>query len=112
MIRTGCDIERVERFQNPSAELLEKAFTRRELDYCKSRAFPARHLAARWCAKESAVKALAGILAGFEHKDLEVLHDENGAPYFAPIRGAENLEISLSMSHTKDTAMAVVAVAK
>ena len=41
---------------------LNKIYTENELDYCFSNAQPARHLAARFCAKEAVVKALSNIL--------------------------------------------------
>ncbi|MCL5037732.1 MAG: holo-ACP synthase [Chloroflexi bacterium] len=116
----GFDIIEVERIESAAlrwGETFEKRiFTPGELDYCGGG--PARmiRLAARFAAKEALYKALGG---GFGWQDAEVdsrpgsppvliLHDK--AKTRAEKIGA--VDISLSISHTKGTAAAVVVALK
>ena len=61
MQQVGVDIEEISRFENKTLEndshFLYKIYTQNELDYCFSNAQPARHLAARFCAKEEIGRA-------------------------------------------------------
>ncbi len=52
------EIERVERALERRPRLAERLFTDAELAYARDRARPGRHLAARFAAKEAAIKAL------------------------------------------------------
>ncbi len=91
-----------------------KIFTDRERGYCEKQHDSAMHYAARFAAKEAAAKALGtGIGKHAALQDLEVHHDENGAPQlllhgaakdFAKERGIAHILISLT--HTKDHAAA------
>lgn len=116
----GFDIIEVKRIESAvlrwGASFEKRVFTQRELDYCGKG--PARmiRLAARFAAKEALYKALGG---GFGWQDAEVdsrpgtppvliLHDK--AKTRAEKIGA--VDISLSISHTKDNAAAVVVALK
>lgn len=53
------EIERVRRAAERGGErFIDRLFSDREAEYCRSRRHPARHLAARFAAKESVIKAL------------------------------------------------------
>ncbi|HKQ18031.1 MAG TPA: 4'-phosphopantetheinyl transferase superfamily protein, partial [Solirubrobacterales bacterium] len=52
------EIDRVERALERRPRLAERLFRRGELAACANRARPGRHLAARFAAKEAAIKAL------------------------------------------------------
>lgn len=117
MQQVGIDIEEISRFENKTIEndfhFLNKIYTENELDYCFSNAQPARHLAARFCAKEAVVKALSNILnKNLSYSQIEILRRENGSPYVNLIGCEENIEIALSMSHDKDKAIAFVTALK
>ena len=78
MQQVGVDIEEISRFENKTIEndfhFLNKIYTENELDYCFSNAQPARHLAARFCAKEAVVKALSNILnKNLSYSQIEIL---------------------------------------
>lgn len=96
---------------------LDRLFTQHEQEYALARARPAMHLAARLAAKEAAFKALTGSdeakLIGW--KEAEVRRGSEGPPvlYFtgraearATVLGVGR--VHLTLSHTDDTAGAVV----
>ena len=112
----GVDIEYISRFENIEAEkdssFLKTTFTGNELDYCFANRFPAQHLAARFSAKEAIFKALSGFdWVKLVYGDIEILNDERGIPR-ASIKkeGLSDLNICLSLSHTRDIALAFVVV--
>ena len=95
----------------------ERVFTAAERAYCDSRgAVAAQHYAARFAAKEAALKALqTGWRGGISWQDVEVSAHESGAPYL--IFTGQVLEVfekfratatHLSISHTSEHAIAQV----
>ncbi len=111
MMRIGVDMEKISRFE----ALLKKesfksgVFTEAELSYIDGK--PSR-AAGIWCAKEACAKALGDGLYGLLPKDIEITHDEKGAPYITLRGGALKkypaVSFSLSITHDKDTAFAAV----
>lgn len=115
MTQVGIDlleIERLERAIGRRPALADRLFTSGELAESRVSARPARHLAARFCAKEAATKALA--LDVFRPRDFEVVRGDGGAPALrlsgAAQERARELGVSLSCSltHTREMAGAVV----
>ena len=113
MVGLGIDlleIDRLERALVRRPRLAERLFTERERAYAQTRARPAMHLAARFCAKEAVAKALE--LETWEWHDVEVLgsggpprvHLAGGAAERARVLG---VEVKLSLTHTAATAGAV-----
>jgi holo-[acyl-carrier protein] synthase len=105
----GIDLLEVDRMAAALARtpsLKGRLFTAAEQAYSDGQAVPARHYAARFCAKEAVVKALQ--LASWDPLDIEVVHGETGAPA-AVLRGA--LEgrgpVAISLTHTPTTAGAI-----
>ena len=95
----------------------ERVFTSAERKYCDGRGVvAAQHYAARFAAKEAALKALqTGWRGGISWQDVEVSAHESGAPYL--IFTGQVLEVfekfgatqtHLSMSHTTQHAIAQV----
>ena len=114
----GCDIEKVERFKVSEAKmaLAEKVFTEEELKYSLGYRFPEQRLCARFCAKEAFFKALGtGVSGKMAMKDVEVVKEPSGKPAIV-LHGATQEyfislglgKISLSLTHTPETAMAFV----
>lgn len=70
--------------------------------------------AGAFAAKEAFGKALGIGLVGFDLNEVQILHNEKGAPYFAlcgrakALAEAQNLQFSLSITHTTSTAAAMV----
>ncbi|MDR1009495.1 MAG: 4'-phosphopantetheinyl transferase superfamily protein [Rickettsiales bacterium] len=108
MFSIGCDIEEIDRFEERETAFFDKIFTRAEVEYCRAQAHPAQHFAARFCAKEAVVKALAGLgVSGVHYRDIEVVK-KNGVPAVE----LEGFTISISLSHAGNMAMAAAAISK
>jgi holo-[acyl-carrier protein] synthase len=113
----GADVVEVDRFRrvlDRRSTLGARLFRDGELAYASDRRDPVKSLAARFAAKEAAMKALGVGVGRVGFRDFEVLRDEDGAPSLAlhgPAaalarhRGVESWSVSLS--HTDSTAFAV-----
>jgi holo-[acyl-carrier protein] synthase len=109
------EIERLERALARRPRLAERLFTDSERAYAARKARPAMHLAARFCAKEAVVKALA--LEVWNPHEVEVVREEGGAPAVrlsgrAAARASElGGSVVISLTHTREMAGAVAMVA-
>ncbi len=110
-------IGRMERLLERWGERLEgRLFTPAERDYAALQREPARHLAARFAAKEAALKALGtGMRYGLGWKEMEVVRDNRGRPALRITGRVANLfaergvrRIFLSLTHEADLALAQV----
>ena len=104
------EVERLDRALERRPQLAERLFTDAEREYAASRARPAMHLAARFCAKEAVAKALG--LTSWSFRDVEVV--ATGAAPEVRLSGsaaarADELGVtaSVSLTHTADLAAAV-----
>src|SRR5438067_1012483 len=83
-IGVGLDLVEVAEFDrldySANVPFYERCFSPDEIAYCQAQAVPARHFAARFAAKEAAVKAFSSI-ASVAYWQIEVRHSESGAPY-------------------------------
>ncbi len=108
------EVERIERALERRPRLAERLFTTAELEYSRARARPGRHLAARFAAKEAAMKALG--LGGMRMSQIEVVGGGDGPPSLvlsgdaAAVAAREGVELRVSMTHSRDLAAATVAV--
>lgn len=110
-ISVGIDIESITRFKGldlkKSKHFLNKIFTKRELAYCFSKKVPWSDLAARFCAKEAVFKAVNSLdNAAPALNEIEISNAKNGAP-LATLNGY-SIKISLSDSRDKAIALALV----
>ncbi|HZR66174.1 MAG TPA: holo-[acyl-carrier-protein] synthase [Terriglobales bacterium] len=120
IVGTGIDIaevpriaESIERFGD---RFIRRVFTDGEIRYCDSKANRVERYAARFAAKEAAMKALGtGWNHGVRWRDVEVLREPGRRPTirfhgkaaeFAAHLNTKN--ISLSLSHTPEQAIASV----
>jgi holo-[acyl-carrier protein] synthase len=108
----GIDLLEVDRMAaalERTPNLRGRLFTPGEQAYADGQAVPARHYAARFCAKEAVVKALE--LADWDALDIEVVHKASGAPAIV-LHGplADRGPIALSITHTPVSAAAVAMV--
>ncbi len=110
MIKSGCDIVKIGRMESFFEKGgLSRCFTEKEEKYILSKRNPYESAAGFFAAKEALGKAMGKGLSSFNLKDVEILHDEEGAPFFSLKAGLfENFEISLSISHDGDYALAFV----
>ncbi|MEK6272073.1 MAG: holo-ACP synthase [Actinomycetota bacterium] len=106
------EVGRLERALERRPRLAERLFTGGELAHARSRHRPGRHLAARFAAKEAAVKALGG--GGLALREIEVTGGGREAPQLrlhgraAAVAGARGVELQLSLTHSQELAAAAV----
>ncbi|HQG32866.1 MAG TPA: holo-ACP synthase [Deltaproteobacteria bacterium] len=119
MLGVGIDIVDVSRISSLRTRygdrFLARIFTRGEAAYCESKHDPSRHLAARFAAKEAAMKALGtGFARGVKFTDIEVCKGQ-GQPRI--VLHGKALELSedlgvfrmhISISHDRLYATALV----
>lgn len=120
IVGTGIDIAEVPRIRESierfGERFLKRIFTEGERRYCDSKANHVERYAARFAAKEAAMKALGtGWNHGVRWQDCEVVRMPGGRPTivfhgrareFAAKLGAKNA--ALSITHTAEQALAQV----
>lgn len=118
----GTDLIETSRLQQSmdrfGDRFLERIFTDGEIAYCKRKKNAAESFAARFAAKEAAAKALGtGISQGVSWKEFEVKREPTGKPTMSLSGRAGELakalgvrRVQLSLTHSRDLAMAVVLV--
>ncbi|MDI6703835.1 MAG: holo-ACP synthase [bacterium] len=106
--------ETIERF---GERFLERVFTKNEIGYCQTHKDKYEHLAARFAAKEALLKAISVGWPKVSFRDVEVVNTRSGSPKIGVYGRAKDLldklnlqNISLTISHTKDYATAVVII--
>jgi holo-[acyl-carrier protein] synthase len=116
-LSVGIDLVEVDRvasvLRRHPERFLTRHFTRRERDQCGR---DPMQLAARWAAKEAASKALGTGIGPVRWREMEIVCDATGAPHLNLTGAAEARAAaigltrwSVSMSHTRGHAAAVVA---
>jgi holo-[acyl-carrier protein] synthase len=120
IVSIGIDIIEVARIREVllrTPRFTERVFTRAEREYCDSRGVvAAQHYAARFAAKEAALKALqTGWRGGISWQDVEVSARDSGAPYLiftgevlTTFKKFGATATHLSLSHTSEHAIAQV----
>ena len=120
IVSIGIDIIEVRRIREVlvrTPRFVERVFTSAERTYCDGRgAVAAQHYAARFAAKEAALKALqTGWRGGIGWQDVEVASRDGGAPYLLfhglvqeLFAGSGATTAHLSLSHTNEHAIAEV----
>ena len=117
-IGVGTDIVPVSRIARLISErdtcFLERWFTAGEINYCRGKAYPERHFAARLAAKEAAFKALgADSGTAVPWQDVAIVESPHGAPtvrlsgqLLALATGLGIDTVQVSLSHCEDYATA------
>src|SRR5215469_1232385 len=120
IVGTGIDIAEVDRIANSiqrfGRRFLERVFTPDEIRYCESKANKVERYAARFAAKEAAMKAIGtGWNHGVTWRDVEVRRSPGQRPTMAFHGGAGEFfaklgatRAHLSLTHTNNFAMAQV----
>ena len=113
-----CEVDRIKKAicSDHGARLVERVFTAREIAYSDSKANRYERHAARFAAKEAGMKALGtGWHGGITWHDFEVINLPSGRPTLsfhgraaevAAKLGVRN--VALSLTHTKEQALAMV----
>jgi holo-[acyl-carrier protein] synthase len=106
------EIERLERALERRPALRKRLFSAAEIEFASGRRRPGRHLAARFAAKEAAVKALG--LRGMRLAEIEVAGGGDRPPRLilhgaaAEAAARQGVELAVSLSHSRELAVAVV----
>ena len=120
VIGIGVDLVECARIQRSldrfGEKFLHRVFTDGEIDYSMSMKFPARHLAARFAAKEAVSKAFGtGIGKSMGWRDIDVRKKPSGEPFLILSGRADQLakehnvaSALITLSHTDHHAMAVI----
>jgi len=118
ILGTGIDVIDFAKFDRAmdshGSRFLQKVFTDREIEYCRSKARPVQHFAGRFAAKEAVMKALhTGWSNGVSWKGIEVSVESSGVPSVRLSGGARARAeaiglkaVHLSISHSGDYAIA------
>ena len=116
MINVGVDLVETSRIkksiQNP--RFLNKVFSSLEIQKLKEKNFNVQSISARFFAKEAFSKAVGLGFRKFTFRDVQILQDELGKPYIMlegkakDLFNNSNYEFSVSLTHTKSYASAVV----
>jgi len=112
----GTDIiglEKIKQYSNKKY-FLDKVFTKKEIDYAKSKKDRISHLATTFVAKESIFKALG--TGWLDPKEIEIIRNKNGEPK-AILSGKlkkilKNKDIMLSLSYSNSYAVAFAIIRK
>lgn len=120
IIRQGVDITSVRRMQQAierhGKRFIQRIFTSDEAAYCETKRMKYEHYAARFAAKEAAMKAFEVRRENrYRFREIEVKRAATGKPgiYLSEIsrkrfRVPGNCQIELSMAHEREFAIATV----
>ena len=114
------EVERVAKKLEKKTGFIELVFSADEIIYCEARTFKYEHYAARFAAKEAFLKALGtGWQKGTAFNEIEIYNDAEGKPEFrfygvtaVTIASLKLGKISVSLSHLKTMACAMVIIEK
>lgn len=120
ILTTGVDMIEIARIRRCVSRdrFLKRVFGKKEYEELKSKRFCPQSAAACFAAKEAFGKALGTGIRGFTLSEVEILHDDKGCPYYHLSGNAEKLclerglTVSLSLTHTKEYALAFVTAYK
>lgn len=117
-IGLGVDVESIERFRRfvatPTHRFIQRIYTKREQRYCFSVSHAAARLATSFAGKEAVLKALSSFTdlpVRLSYADVEIRRRASGAPEVVlPSVWRRLYACAISLTHTTDTAVAVVVV--
>jgi holo-[acyl-carrier protein] synthase len=111
------DVERMKFALQRTPRIRQRLFTEAEIAYCEKFRFAERHYAGRWAAKEAVTKALGcGLI---QWNGVEVVRRPRRAPFvrisgkikrFAEMVGVREEDLSISITHSELSAVAVCVV--
>ena len=117
----GIDMIEVERVADKISRkegFKELVFSAKEIEYCEAKANKFEHYAARFAAKEAFFKAMGtGWKNGTAFNEVQIINNEEGKPELSflgqtreTIGAMKFGKISVSLSHLKTTASAVIII--
>jgi len=115
-LEIGIDCVDISRFDKniiSKKNLLRKIFTEKEIQYCEKKNRKSQHYAVRFAGKEAVVKAFSNYKIKISLNKIEILNKKNRAPYVKILDDKiSNFIIKISLSHSDNTAFAVVIIYK
>lgn len=105
----GIDIIDIKRIKKliKNKKFIERVFNKEEIKYCENKKNKEQNYSARFAAKEAVWKALSGKYS-LSLKDIVIKNIQNGKPQvIINYKKLNNLKIEVSLSHTKEYAVAV-----
>ena len=115
MISNGIDLVKIDRFKNliTNKTFLINNFNNNEIEYINKHNSLST-IAGLYASKEAMLKALKKGINNYSLKDIEIIHDSNNCPSIILHNELErdfNINnISLSISHDGDYAIAIVSI--
>jgi phosphopantetheine--protein transferase-like protein len=114
----GIDIQEVERMETfiETPDRMERMFSRKELDYISRKGNAIETITGMFCAKEAFFKAVGSGINISQLTGVEIGHQASGAPYYIlspeiiKQHSLSTANINLSISHTKNVAIAVCVI--
>ncbi|MDO4200269.1 MAG: holo-ACP synthase [Clostridia bacterium] len=116
MFAVGTDIIEIQRIKKSmkNKKFFEYVFGEEEYKMLESKNLLERSVAANFCAKEAFFKSIGTGIRGYGLKNVQVLRDELGKPYFKfsgkllELVNKNKYKFSVSLSHSKEYALATV----
>jgi len=114
------EVHRIKKAIEKNERFIKRIYLPSEIEYCQKKKNAHIHFAGRFAAKEALSKALqTGISRGVSFLDIEILNTRQGAPYIILHGKAKKIidklkikNIFISISHIKETSVAVVVLEK
>ncbi len=118
-LKVGIDLVEIPRIKKAvkNSRFVARVYSKAEQEYFEQKARnKIQSMAANWSAKEAFSKAIGTGIRGFAMNEIEVLRDETGKPYIVLSENIKNkfgnCVVDVSLTHTGDTAGAVVLINK
>ena len=116
MYSVGIDMVEIARIKKSmkNPRFLNFILGEKEYEQLKNKNFISQSVAANFCAKEAFAKAVGTGFRGLNIKEVQILRNEFGRPYIflsgkaLETWGKSGYEFSVSLTHTKEFASAVV----
>lgn len=108
-MKIGVDIVDLKRLDIENEAFIKRILTPKEQSVFYAKKTPGQklsYLGGRFAAKEAYSKACGTGIGKLSFQDIEILNDENGAPYL------NDIHASISLSHEKEYAVAFVVIEK
>lgn len=118
MISNGIDLIKISRFDKlkNNKSFLNKVFNKSEIKYIEKSNYSLNTIAGIYASKEAFLKAIKCGINDYSLLDIEILHDNNNAPFIklnGQIKKTYQINnMSLSISHDGDYAISIVTLIK
>lgn len=116
MISNGIDLVNITRLSDfvVKKSFMDSIFTLNELEYIKKCNNNLSTVAGLFASKEAFLKAIKKGISDYSMRDIEISHDQNNAPFIILHnqlqKDFQSSNISLSISHDGDYAIAIVSI--